>query len=287
MFFMRMFAIAGSILSLLIASPAGGQSRAADVPLLVSTGWLAERLRDPAIVILWTGQGDRGEGLIAGARPVPHESLMTMQGGRHELAMTADLAAAFEKVGVSNSSHVVVYGEPLAAGWLFFALNYLGHERTSMLDGGIEKWRAEGRPVANAAPLPTRGNFKPTLLPRLKATSDDVQAQVASGHATLLDARTAKEYEAGRIPGARLVPWQDLYEDPKLQVFKSREALVALFKAAGAAPGTAAITYCQIGLRSSVLYFAARYSGLDVSNYVGSWSDWSARGLPAERLGQR
>lgn len=67
----------------------------------------------------------------------------------------------------------------------------------------------------------------------------------------------------------------------------SREALVALFQEAGAAPGTAAISYCQIGLRSSVLYFAARYAGLDVTNYIGSWGDWTARGLATEPPGQR
>ena len=65
-------------------------------------------------------------------------------------------------------------------------------------------------------------------------------------------------------------------------VTEHRQELIELFRAAGAGPGSSAITYCQIGLRSSALYFAARYAGLDVANYVGSWSDWTARGLPVE-----
>jgi thiosulfate/3-mercaptopyruvate sulfurtransferase len=284
---MRLLVIAGSFLSLLVASSADAQPRASSVPLLVSTAWLADHLRDPDLVVLWTGQGNRDEALIAGARPVAHESLMTMGSGGHDLLATGDLVATLERAGVSNSSHVVVYGEPLAAGWLFFALDYLGHDRISMLDGGIDKWRAEGQPSTTTAPTVARGSFTPTIRARLKATADEVQAEVAGGRTALLDARTTKEYEAGRIADAKLLTWTDLYADPKLQVFKSRDTILALLRAAGAMPGARAITYCQIGLRSSVLYFAARYAGLDVSNYVGSWSDWSARGLPTERPAPR
>ena len=279
---MHRLIIIASLMSLFSAAAAEAQPRGTSVSLLVSTDWLAERLRDRDVVTVWTGQGSRDEPLIAGARPLTHDSLMTMGAGGHDLAATDDLVAAVEATGVSNHSHVVVYGEPLAAGWLFFALEYLGHDRVSMLDGGLAKWRAEGRPVV-ATPAPvTRGSFKPTPRPWLRATAGDVQAQKERG-TVLLDARSAKEFDAGRIPGARLLPWQDVYDDAKLQIFKSRAELVRLLGSAGATPANPAITYCQIGLRSSVLYFAARYAGLDVRNYVGSWSDWSARGLPTER----
>jgi thiosulfate/3-mercaptopyruvate sulfurtransferase len=76
--------------------------------------------------------------------------------------------------------------------------------------------------------------------------------------------------------------WQNVYADAKLQVFKSPAEVAALFAAAGASSGKTALTYCQIGLRSSLLYFAARYAGLNASNYAGSWSEWSAKGLPTE-----
>ena len=273
--------VPGSIAVLVVASLVSAQPRAGGAPLLVSTAWLAEHLQDPAVVVLWTGQGNVDKSLIPGARVVAHETLMRTQEG-HDLAATPDLVAALERAGVSNGSHVVVYGEPMSAGWLFFALDYLGHDRVSLLDGGIEKWRAEGRPVAEGAAASPRGSFKPDIRPQLKVTAEEVQARMRSGRAALLDARSVREYEGGHIPGAMLLSWQDLYADPKLQVFKSREALTALFRAAGAGSDKAAITYCQIGLRSSLLYFAARYVGLDTTNYVGSWSDWSARGLPAE-----
>jgi thiosulfate/3-mercaptopyruvate sulfurtransferase len=272
--------VAASILGVLLALPAAAQPRASEVPLLVTTAWMAERLDDPSIVVLWSGQGEPGNEQIRGARAVPHATLMTSHGG-HDLATTDSLVSALADVGVSNSSHVVVYGEPLAAGWLFFALEYLGHARVSMLDGGIEKWRAEGRPVAAPSRAAARGRFTPSVRPALKASVDDVRG-ARERRTTLLDARTPKEYEGGRIPGARLVFFRDVYADPQLQTFKSRDALAALFQTAGAAPGAKAITYCQIGLRSSLLYFAARYAGLDVSNYIGSWREWTEQQLPVE-----
>ena len=175
----------------------------------------------------------------------------------------------------------MIYGEPLASGWLFFALDYLGHDRTSMLDGSLDKWRAEGRPVSAVGPPSPRGRFQPQLRPQIKASVEVVRNR-AAGTVALLDARSEKEYVAGHIPDARLLTWQSVYADAKLQVFKSPAEVAALFAAAGASTGKTAITYCQIGLRSSLLYFAARYSGLSASNYVGSWSEWSSKGLPTE-----
>src|SRR5262245_28220359 len=125
------------LVAVLGALPASAQTRPdAAVPVLVSTAWLQEHLQDPKLVVLWTDQGAGGEALIAGARRVPHESLMTMQGG-HGLAPTETLVDVLRKAGVSNDSHVVVYGEPLSAAWLFFVLDYLGHPRVSMLDANI------------------------------------------------------------------------------------------------------------------------------------------------------
>ncbi len=266
--------------ALLVACPAAAQTRPAVPPLLVSTAWLDDHLRDPNVVVVHTSQAAAAREQIPGAQLVPHNSLMTM-GGSHDLAGVSDLVTALERAGVSNNSHVVIYGEPLASGWLFFALDYLGHERTSMLDGGLDKWKAEGRPISAVVAPSRSGHFQPQLRPQVKASAETVQNR-AAGAVAVVDARSEQEYVAGHIPGAHLLVWQNVYSDAKLQVFKSPAEVVALFAAAGASSGKMAITYCQIGLRSSLLYFAARYSGLNASNYVGSWSDWSAKGLPRE-----
>jgi thiosulfate/3-mercaptopyruvate sulfurtransferase len=205
---------------------------------------------------------------------------MTMS-THHDLAGVPDLVGALGQAGVSHTSHVVIYGEPLSAGWLFFALDYLGHSRMSMLDGGLEKWRTEGRPVRAVGPAPPRARFEARLRPSVKASAEVVQNRSSSAVA-LLDARSRQEYDAGHIPGAQLLTWQSVYADAKLQTFKSPAEVAALFAAAGAPADKVVVAYCQIGLRSSLLYFAARYAGLAASNYVGSWSEWSARGLPSE-----
>lgn len=275
----RLFLILVATLAL-TAAPSVAQTGQNGVPLLVSTAWLEEHLQDPKVVILWTDQGNHDEALIANARRVPHESLMTMQGG-HGLAPTDVLVEQLRAAGVSNDSHVVIYGEPVSAGWLFFALDYLGHPRVSMLDANITKWRSENRPFARTPLVAARGTFTPSPQAKRLATAADVQSAQRGG--AVLDARSPREYEAGHIPGAKLLTFQDVYADPRMQTFKSRDELVAMFRGAGAAPGAPAVTYCQIGLRSSLLYFAARLAGLDdVRNYVGSWSDWTARTLPVE-----
>jgi thiosulfate/3-mercaptopyruvate sulfurtransferase len=266
----------------LSATPATAQTQPGAVPLLVSTAWLEEHLQDPKVVVLWTDQGAHDEALVAGARAVRHESVMTMQGG-HGLAATEALVDVLRKAGVSNDSHVVIYGDALSSGWLFFVLDYLGHPRVSLLDGGLVKWRSEDRPIARTPVVPAPGTFTPQPSPARLVAAADVQARQTTAGTVVLDARSANEYQAGRIPGAKLLTWTDVFADPRRQVFKSQKEVAELFAAAGAGPGARAITYCQIGLRSSALYFAARYAGLDVSNYVGSWSDWTARGLPVER----
>ena len=99
----------------------------------------------------------------------------------------------------------------------------------------------------------------------------------------VLGARTEQEYASGHIPGAIWLEWQKVLADSTMLVFKKPEELAALFAHAGVSPGNTAITYCAVGLRASVLYFAAKYAGLDARDYVGSWSDWQRKGLPVER----
>ena len=269
-----------ALCALLVAGPVMAQTKPADPSLVVSTAWLADHLRDPSLVVLQTSQGAAAQQQIPGAHVVPHSWLMTM-GASHDLALTSNLVTTLEQAGVSNSSHVVIYGEPLAAGWLFFALDYLGHERTSMLDGGLAKWQAEGRLVSVVGSPPPRGRFQPRVRPQTKASAETVHNR-AAGAVAVVDARSETEYATGHIPGAQPLMWQSVYSDAKLQVFKSPAEIAALFAATGASSNKAIITSCQIGLRSSLLYFAARYAGLNASNYVGSWGGWSARGLPRE-----
>jgi thiosulfate/3-mercaptopyruvate sulfurtransferase len=267
------------VTAVLIAPPVTSAQPSKD--LLVTTMWLADHLRDPKLVLVWTG-GTAPARLIPGSRALPHDRIMTASGG-HDLPPVEDLVATLRRAGISNDSHVVVYGEPMAAGWLFFALDYLGHDHVSWLDGGLEKWTADRRAVAAAVASSPEGQLTARLRPALKATAADVQSRQASGRAQVLDARSGQEYASGHIPGARSLDWQKVFADDSMSAFKKPDELAALFAQAGIAPGKPAITYCAVGLRGSVLYFAAKYAGFEVSNYVGSWRDWQEKKLPAER----
>ena len=275
----RVLALVGATLLIIPATVTAQQTASKD--LLVTTAWLAEHLRDPTIVLVWTG-GTPPPQLIPGSRALPHERLMTMSDG-HDLPAVGDLVATLQKAGISNDSHVVVYGEPMAAGWLFFALDYLGHDHVSLLDGGLEKWTLERRALAAPADAPAAGRLRANVRAAQKAVATDVQASTPGGRVRVLDARTEQEYASGHIPGAIWLEWQKVFADSSMPVFKKPEELAALFAHAGVSPGNTAITYCAVGLRASVLYFAAKYAGLDARDYVGSWSDWQRKGLPVER----
>jgi len=199
--------------------------------LLVTTTWVAEHLRDPKVVLVWTG-GTAPAQLIPGSRALPHENVMTTIGG-HDLPPVNDLVATLRRIGISDDSHVVVYGEPMAAGWLFFALEYLGHDRVSWLDGGLAEWTVERRATAAPVSSSAAGNLIPRVRAGLRSTAPDVQSRATGGGALVLDARSAQEYAAGHIPGARPLDWQTLFTDDSMSTFRKRDELVSLFTQAG------------------------------------------------------
>ena len=83
------------------------------------------------------------------------------------------------------------------------------------------------------------------------------------------------EWNNGHLPNATLVLGQDLHADQRSQKFKSRDELRALFEKAGVKPEQQVVTYCAVGMRASLMYWAARHAGLPARVYVGSWEDWS------------
>jgi thiosulfate/3-mercaptopyruvate sulfurtransferase len=269
-------------------------------PMLVSTSWLAERLDDAAVVVLHVGREEAAyrSGHVPGARFLPLTSIIVERDGiPNELPEVAALRDAFEAVGVSDGSHVVVYGDlgGLSAGRAFFTLDYLGHDRVSVLDGGIETWRAEGRPLATEPPAVARGSFTPRPRPDRVVTTEWVRQRLDDPGYVLIDARPTPQYTGedaaglrpGHIPGAHGIFWRTALvseEDPRL---RPEPELRASFEAAGVAPGRTVVTYCRTGMQASHAYFVARLLGYDVVMYDGSYIEWSAReDLPVARGGR-
>lgn len=190
------------------------------------------------------------------------------------------------EAGIGAEDHVVIYddGDGLAASRVFWALDYLGHERLSLLNGGFSKWSFEGRSrtVKRSPRQATRYEGSPR--PERLATSGWISERLTNGRGlVIIDCRTFEEYtgakakaqRAGHIPEAVHVEWtRNLRETGAYPAFRSREELSALYRQVGAGDGLPAVTYCQAQVRGSQTYFVLRWLGFDVKGYEGSWAEW-------------
>lgn len=263
---------------------AAALAAAANPQMLVSTDWLATHGQDRGVVLIQVSQ-DRQEydaGHIPGACLLLFSEIaVTRNGVRNELPPAADLAAAFERCGVSNNSRIVLYGDRLGlyAARAFFSLDYLGlGGRAALLDGGIEKWRAEKRPLSQEAPAAGQGRIKP----RLQRVAVIGLAEMRSVAVTppvsvvVIDARPLADFQAGAIPGARHAFWRDQLENTQIPTLRPPEDIQKLYEAAGLTRDKSAVTYCGSGVQASFSYFTLRYLGYRVRLYDGSMSEWNS-----------
>ena len=288
---MRLIALA----SLLAFATATAQ--APNRSMLVSTEWLAQHINDPDLVLLHVGHGeDYVAGHIPGALAIEYRDVTVSNDGLgSEFPPVDKLRATFEKFGISDDSHVVIYVHdgtmgPMASR-VFLSLDYLGHDKISLLNGGIAKWRAEGRRIVKEATTVERGRLNPK--PReVTVNADWVRSRIGSKGIAFIDTRTTAEYlgtgersglpSTGHIDGARQLEWEQLFRDLPSGTFLEIDQLSKLF-ADRMAPSDTVVTYCLVGYRASMTYFAARMLGFPVRLYDGSYQDWAKRGLPTKK----
>lgn len=258
--------------------PAGGAAP------IVSIEWLARRLDDPAVRVISTGDPTvYAQGHIPGAAFVARAR--TLDANRKLIGPDA-LAAVLAEAGASDDTHIVLYGEhAMVTGWLYMTFASLGHaDHVSILDGNLAAWRAAGHRVATDAPAPRPGRLTPRPAPDVVVGAEWVRERLENPAVKVLDVRTGHERAEGYLPGSTLVLWQDLYSDVEQLRFKSKDEIRALLRGAGVSPGRQAVTYCAVGMRASLMYFAARYAGVPARVYVGSWADWRTKpGYPVAR----
>ena len=267
--------------------------------MIVSTDWLSKHLNDNSLVLLQVGDKSEYDAAhIAGAQFIQTSDISTPRGTGLilELPPVEQLKATFEKLGVTDESRIVIY---FSKDWVtptsrvYFTLDYLGFgDRTSILDGGLPAWKAEGKPVTTEIAQAKPGHFTPRPNSKLVVDSAWVSSNLSKPGVAILDARAAKFYtgedagqmpRAGHIPHAKSIPFSTLVEDSNNK-FKSADSLRALFSGAGVKQNDSVATYCHIGQQASLLYFVARYLGYDAHLYDGSFQDWSNRSdLPVEK----
>jgi thiosulfate/3-mercaptopyruvate sulfurtransferase len=264
--------------------------------MVVSPAWLAQHAKDPDLVLLHLGvKTDYDAAHIPGARFITLADIAVSDttGDGLSLQMPApdDLHARLEKIGVSDSSRIVVsYAKDriASATRVLFTLDYAGlGRRASLLDGGHEAWVREGRPVTSDVPPAISGKLSPLTV----RASTIVDAAYVNAHLTtpgtvIIDARLPafyngtqtggnadKPHKTGHIPSAQNVPYVDtLNTDGTL---KPADVLKAMFDGAGVKSGDTVVAYCHIGQQATAVVFAARTLGLNVLLYDGSFEDWS------------
>jgi thiosulfate/3-mercaptopyruvate sulfurtransferase len=271
--------------------------------LLVSAAQAAPLVGQPGVVVLHVERDSAtyARGHVAGSRFLPLSAIVIERDGiPNDLPSAAALDSTFRRVGITGRERVIVMGEPLWATRAFFTLDYLGHPRVALLDGGITAWKRAGHFVqvgsARALPADSIPRDPSLLAPRGDRTVDAlfVLNHIRHPTVTLLDARPEAEFSGktpgdavargGHIPGASHLFWRTLMQSDTMPLLRDTVALRAMFASAGVAPGDTVVTYCRTGIMASYAYFTARYLGYPVRMYDGSFVEWSRNtAYPVER----
>ena len=269
----------------------------------VSVRELAAALGADRLVLLDVRPADRfAEGHIPTARQLYREDYSLTDGVPGLSRTASELQALLQRVGVNPDSVVVAYSDGGPEAYrLWWTLRDVAGFDIRVLDGGLQRWKAEGHGIAAGRGLePAPGHVELRGQAREPRLWSHVQTFTDAHAGTLLiDTRSLDEYEgtqqkknaarAGRIPGAKHIDWYDVFRQTEGDLdyrLATPVDLDVLFTRLGVGTDTPVVTYCQSGTRSAALYFAMLQRGHDESlliNYDGSWAEYSQLALAAER----
>jgi thiosulfate/3-mercaptopyruvate sulfurtransferase len=271
---------------------------------LVSTGWVAEHLHDPLVRLVESNEDILlyGTGHIPGAVNIDWVNDLNDPLVRDYLD-GEHFARLLSAKGIGPDTTVVFYGDKNNwwACYAFWVFQLFGHINARIMDGGRNKWVAEGRDLtkdkptypAVTYPVPIRTDYK------IRAFREQVLQHLQTGGA-LVDVRSPGEYSGellhmpdypqegavrgGHIPGAANIPWAKAANPDG--TFKTADELAELYGGQGVTPDKNVVAYCRIGERSSHTWFVLTYllGYPSVRNYDGSWTEWgNSVGVPIEK----
>lgn len=267
---------------------------------VVGTEWLAAHLRDADLRVVdgtWhMPQLKRDARAEFEAAHVPGAAFFDIDAIAdrgttlpHMLPTAGEFAAAVGALGIGSGDRVIVYDTRgvVSAARVWWTFRAFGHDAVAVLDGGLKKWRAEGRPVESGAAAPAPRAFQAWPRPELVRDLEAMRVNIGSRAAQVLDARSAGRFagtepepraglRGGHIPGSRNLPYETLYRPDG--TLKAPDELGKAVAAAGIDLGRPVVTTCGSGVTASVLALALYVLGRrDVAVYDGSWSEWGAR----------
>lgn len=253
-----------------------GAGAAATTDVVVDTPWLVERL-DEVRVIDARGLDAYRDGHIRGAISLDADALRaTVDGVVGQVADQATVQNVLRQAGLDEGPIVVVYGaasepDPARVAW---TLAYYGYPDVRLLDGGWTAWSEAGTPTDTGEPEAHTGDWTASSPDaNLRVDANWIAERLDDPRVSLIDARTASEYEAGHIPGALSVNWE---ANVSGGAYKPAAEVAALYATVDA--GDTVVAYCQTGSRASLTWVTLLWLGYDdVRLYDGSWTEWSAR----------